>query len=73
MPGYVYLSPEEVSSLPPVLTPTLVAKLLICSERTVYRLHRAGRMPAPVGAVRLLWRKADVLEMLADQRGGGVA
>lgn len=64
------LSPEEISSLPPVLGPSEVATLLLCSPRTVYRLHHAGKLPACVGTVRLLWKKDDILAMLAATRRG---
>lgn len=70
--GLRFLSSEQVNALPEILSPSEIATLLLCSPRTVYRLHHAGKLPAPVGAVRLLWRK-DILAMLAAQRGGGAA
>lgn len=67
------LTAAQVEALPDVLSPSEVATLCLCSVRTIYRLHHAGKLPTPVGAVRLLWRKADILAMLDAQRGGGVA
>ena len=64
------LTAAQVEALPDVISPSEIALLLLCSPRTVYRLHHAGKMPAPVGAGRLLWRKTDILELLATQRGG---
>lgn len=71
--GLRFLSSEQVNALPEILSPSAVTTLLLCSPRTIYRLHHAGKLPTPAGAVRLLWRKVDILAMLAAQRGGGAA
>lgn len=71
--GLKFLSSEQIDALPEIVSPSEIALLLLCSPRTVYRLHHARKLPTPVGAGRLLWRKADILTMLAAQRGGGVA
>ena len=43
----------------------VVAALIPCSERTVYRLADSGKMPMPIklsGLVR--WRRAEILEWI---------
>jgi excisionase family DNA binding protein len=43
-----------------------VASLLNCSERHVYRLCDAGRLPAPVRLGALVrWRRSELLDWLA--------
>ena len=44
-----------------------VAKLLRCSERTVYRLSDAGRMPRPIklGAM-VRWSRTAIEEWIAE-------
>lgn len=51
-----------------------VAEMLGCSPRTVRRLSRSGRMPAPVKIGRLArWRRDELADWLAEGcpgRGG---
>ena len=43
------------------------AALLNCSERTVYRLADAGRLPRPVKLGSLVrWRKGELTAWIAD-------
>jgi excisionase family DNA binding protein len=56
----------------PVMLPALidvcaVAKLLNCSERHVYRLADAGRIPRPIKLGALVrWNRVQVEKWLAD-------
>jgi excisionase family DNA binding protein len=71
------LSPADASAR--LLDVQAVAEMLGCSERHVYRLSDAGRMPAPVKLGALVrWNRA-VVESWIDQgcpavrnlKGGG--
>ena len=63
----------NVLSSPPADAPAAlldvraVAAELGCSQRHVYRLADAGRMPAPVKLGALVrWRRAELSEWIAD-------
>ena len=59
--------PLHLAALPALLDVRVVATLLHCSPRHVYRLADADRMPAPVrlgGLVR--WRRQAVESWIAD-------
>jgi excisionase family DNA binding protein len=57
----------SVSDLPVLLDVRGVAALLGCSERHVYRLTDAGKMPSPVRLGSLVrWRRQDIEEWIAS-------
>jgi len=58
--------PPDPAALPSLLDVRAVAKLLDCSERHIYRLRDAGRMPPPVRLGALVrWRRHDIDAWLA--------
>lgn len=53
------------STAPALLDVAAVARLLGCSERHVYRLADAGRIPAPVRLGALVrWRRQAILDWI---------
>jgi excisionase family DNA binding protein len=54
-------SPERAPATPVLLDVKAVAALLNCSQRTVYRLADAGKMPAPLHLGALVRWPSDVL------------
>ena len=57
----------NVLTRPTMLTATGVAKMLVCSPRSIYRLADAGRIPPPVrigGLVR--WPRAALEQWIAE-------
>jgi excisionase family DNA binding protein len=60
------LTATEPATLPALLDVRAVAKLLGCSERHVYRLSDAGRMPAPrrLGAL-VRWSRQEIEQWIA--------
>jgi excisionase family DNA binding protein len=57
---------ETKATVPVLLDVKSLALLLDCSERTVYRLSDAGRMPRPVKLGSLVrWRRDVIDEWLA--------
>jgi len=50
---------------PELLDVEAVGKLLTCSQRTVYRMADAGKMPRPVKLGSLVrWRRGELLDWL---------
>ncbi len=63
----------DTTSMHPLVTTTAlmtikdVARLLNCSERTVYRLNDSGRMPRPVRLGTLVrWKRSEIEQWIAD-------
>jgi excisionase family DNA binding protein len=58
--------PPDPAAAPVLLDVRVVAQILHCSPRHVYRLADAGRMPAPVRLGALVrWRRSELLDWLA--------
>ena len=58
--------PPDPAALPSLLDVRAVAKLLDCSERHIYRLRDAGRMPPPVRLGALVrWSRQAVEDWIA--------
>ena len=55
----------DFATMPPMLDVQLVAKLLDCSDRHVYRLSDSDRMPRPLKLGALVrWRKDDIRQWI---------
>ena len=56
------MGPAEETVAPALLDVRAVASLVNCSQRTVYRLADAGKMPAPVHLGSLVRWPKDVID-----------
>jgi len=52
---------------PELIDVNVVAELLQCSARTIYRLAESGKMPRPIKLGHLVrWRRVAILKWLDD-------
>jgi excisionase family DNA binding protein len=55
------------TQLPTLLDVSVVAAMLDCSQRHIYRLSDAGQMPPPLKVGKLVrWRRSDIETWIAD-------